>query len=284
MSTEGIATVKRKLNLTNLVIHGVLWVFIVIVAFPFVWMILSSFKSLPDFYTFSFLPHHIDWSAYQYIFTNTLYLRWYLNSIIVAVSVTVSCLIFDSLAGYALAKYSFPGAKLVFILILSTMMVPTEMLVIPWYVMGTKFNWVDTYWGIMFPGMIEAFGVFLMRQFMLGIPNDLLDAARIDGMSEFRIWWRIALPQVKPALSALGILTFLGNWNAYLWPVIATATDPMRTLPVGISLYATADSGGGFQWNTIMAMSTLAVLPIIIVFLIFQRHIIEGISLTGVKG
>jgi multiple sugar transport system permease protein len=274
---------KRKFDVVALILHIVLWIGVVIVSLPFVWMILSSIKSLPDFYTFSFFPHSIDWSGYQYIFQQTNYLRWYLNSIIVAVCVTTSGLVFDSLAGYALAKYKVPGVTAVFLLILSTLMIPTEMLVIPWYVMGSQLNWIDTFWGVMFPGMMEAFGVFLMRQFMLGVPNDLLDAARIDGLSEFKIWWRVAMPQVKPALSALGILTFLGNWNAYLWPVIATTTDPMRTLPVGISLYASADNGG-IQWNTIMGMSTVAVIPIIIVFLVFQRRIVEGIALTGVKG
>lgn len=254
------------------------------VALPFLWMILSSLKSLSDFYSFSFFPHHVDWSAYKYIFGQTDYVRWYLNSFIVAAVVTTSCLIFNSLIGYVLAKYRFPGARIMFVLILSTFMVPTEMLVIPWYVMSVKLHWVDSYWGIMFPGMIEAYGVFLMRQFMFSVPDDLLNAARIDGMSEFRIWWNVAIPQVRPALSALGIITFLGNWNAYLWPVIIISSSKMRTLPVGIALYAGADNGGGIQWNTIMAMSTIAVIPIIVVFLIFQKQIVEGISLTGVKG
>jgi multiple sugar transport system permease protein len=257
---------------------------VLFVALPFLWMILSSLKSLSDFYNFTFFPKHIDWSAYQYIFGQTEYLRWYLNSFIVGVVVTTSGLLFDSLIGYVLAKHRFPGSKVVFILILSTFMIPTEMLVIPWYVMSVKLHWVDSYWGIMFPGMIEAFGVFLMRQFMFGVPDDLLNAARIDGMSEFRIWWNVAVPQVRPALSALGIITFLGNWNAYLWPVIIISSSKMRTLPVGIALYASADNGGGIQWNTIMAMSTIAVIPIIIVFLIFQKQIVEGITLTGVKG
>jgi len=274
---------KRKTSIGNLVIHLFLLVGVIVVAFPFIWMIVSSVKSLPDFYRFSFWPEKVNLSAYKYVFQETDYLRWYLNSIIVGAVVTISCLIFNSLVGYTLAKHKFPGAKMIFILILSTLMIPTEMLVIPWYLLGVKVNLIDTYLGIMFPGLIEAFGIFLMRQYMLSIPDDLLEAARIDGMSEFRIWWRIAIPQVKPALSALGIVTFLGNWNAYLWPVIAVTTDQMRTLPVGISLYATGDSGG-IQWNTIMAMSTLAVIPMIIVFLIFQRKIVEGITLTGMKG
>ncbi|MDP4084832.1 MAG: carbohydrate ABC transporter permease [Bacillota bacterium] len=264
-------------------IHAVLLAGVVVVVFPFIWMILSSFKSLPDFYSFSFWPHKFDFSAYKFIFKETNFLQWYLNSIIIGAIVTLSCLVFNSLIGYTLAKYKFPGRKAIFILILSTLMIPTEMLVIPWYMMGAKMNLIDTYLGIMFPGLIEAFGIFLMRQFMLGIPDDLLDAARIDGMNEFKIWWRVALPQVKPALSALGIITFLGNWNAYLWPVIVISTENMRTLPVGISLYATGDAGG-IQWNMIMGMSTLAVIPMIIIFLIFQKQIVEGITLTGVKG
>jgi multiple sugar transport system permease protein len=274
---------KRKVSGFEWIIHLLLLAGLAVVAFPFLWMILSSLKSLPDFYSFSFWPKKIDFSGYKFIFQETDFLQWYLNSIIIGAIVTISCLIFNSLIGYTLAKHKFPGVKFIFILILSTLMIPTEMLVIPWYVMGTKVHLIDSYIGIMFPGLIEAFGVFLMRQFMLGIPDDLIDAARIDGMGEFKIWWRVAIPQVKPALSALGIITFLGNWNAYLWPVIVISTDKMRTLPVGISLYATGDAGG-FQWNTIMGMSTLAVIPMIIVFLIFQRQIVEGIALTGVKG
>lgn len=210
-------------------------------------------------------------------------MRWYWNSFVVAVVVTVSNIIFCSLIGYTLAKFRFRGARAIFILILSTMMIPTEMLVIPWYVLSSDLHWIDSYWGLMFPGMMEAFGIFLMRQFMSDVPDDILDAARIDGMGEFKIWARVAMPQVKPAISALGIITFLGNWNAYLWPVIVTSSEKMRTLPVGIAMYGTSDAGG-IQWNTIMAMSTLTVIPMIIVFLFFQRQIVEGIALSGTKG
>ncbi|WP_029421130.1 carbohydrate ABC transporter permease [Alicyclobacillus macrosporangiidus] len=273
----------RRASIGVWVIHVLLWIGVVVVAFPFVWMILSSFKSVPEFYQFHFWPKQWDLSAYRQVFTETQYGRWYLNSIVVAVVVTVSELFFASLVGYTLAKFRFRGNQLIFLLILSTMMVPTELLVIPWYVMSAQFGWVDTYWGIMFPGLMEAFGVFLMRQFMLGVPDDLLDAARIDGMSEFRIFLQVALPQVKPALSALGILSFLGNWNAYLWPVIVVSTESMRTLPIGIGMFSTADNGG-LQWNVIMAMSTLAVIPIVILYFIFQKRIVEGIALTGVKG
>jgi multiple sugar transport system permease protein len=274
---------QKRIDIAAIIIHIVLWAGLAWVALPFVWMVLSSFKTLQEFYSFDFLPKSWSLEAYKQIFEQTQYLRWYENSLIVGVVVTASELFFASLVGYTLAKFTFRGNRVIFLLILSTMMIPTELLVIPWYVMSSQLGWTDTYWGIMFPGMIEAFGVFLMRQFMLGVPNDLLDAARIDGMSEFGVFFKVALPQVKPALAALGILSFLGNWNAYLWPVIAISTESMRTLPVGMSLFSTADAGG-LQWNLIMAMSTLAVIPIVIVYFIFQRRIAEGIALTGLKG
>lgn len=274
---------RKKVDGAAIAIHIVLWLGIVFVAMPFIWMILSSFKTLPEFYSFKLLPKTWTLEAYHRIFAETKYVRWYGNSFVVAIIVTVSNLFFASLVGYTLAKYQFKGNRAILIIVLSTMMVPTELLVIPWYVMSSALRWTDTYWSIMFPGMIEAFAVFLMRQFMLGVPDDLLDAARIDGMSEFGIFIKVVLPQVTSALGALGILSFLGNWNAYLWPVIAISAESMRTLPVGMSLFSTADAGG-LQWNLIMAMSTLAVIPIIIVYFIFQRRIVEGIALTGIKG
>lgn len=274
---------KRRGGIGKFIIHLLLFSGIIVVAFPFIWMILSSLKSLTDFYNFSFWPEKLDFSGYKYVFQETDFMRWYWNSFVVAIIVTVSNIIFCSLIGYTLAKFRFRGARAIFILILSTMMIPTEMLVIPWYVLSSDFHWIDSYWGLMFPGMMEAFGIFLMRQFMGDVPDDILDAARIDGMGEFKIWARVAMPQVKPAISALGIITFLGNWNAYLWPVIVTSSEKMRTLPVGIAMYGTSDAGG-IQWNTIMAMSTLTVIPMIIVFLLFQRQIVEGIALSGTKG
>ena len=210
-----------------------------------------------------------------------MYPRWFLNSLIVATIVTASELFFDSMAGYALAKLRFPGRDFVFILILSTLMIPTEMLIIPWFLMFTKTGWIDTYWGVMLPGLISAFGVFLMRQFMQGIPDDLLNAGRIDGLNEFGVWWHVALPNIRPALAALGILVFLGNWNAYLWPVIAIESPEMRTLPVGMSLFS---GEAGSEWQLIMAAATLAVIPVMIVYSMFQRQIVEGVALTGMKG
>jgi multiple sugar transport system permease protein len=142
-------------------------------------------------------------------------------------------------------------------------------------------HWTDSYWGVMFPGVISAFGVFLMRQFFMGVPNDLIDAARLDGFSEIRIFWKIALPLVKPALAALCIFTFLGNWNAYLWPLIVIRSEEMRTLPVGIAFFS---SEAGSQFYLVMAAASLATLPVLAIFIVFQRQIIKGVALTGLKG
>ena len=208
-------------------------------------------------------------------------MRWFLNSILVAAGTTISVLFFDSLVGYTLAKLKFPGKEIIFVLILSTLMIPTEMLVIPWFVGSVQLHIADSYFAIALPGLISAFGVFLMRGFFEGIPDELFDAARIDGLSEFGLFWRVGLPLVRPALSALAIFTFLGNYNAFLWPLIIIQSAGMRTLPVGIALFS-GETGG--QWHLIMAASSLAVIPVLAVFAVFQKQIIEGVVLTGVKG
>jgi multiple sugar transport system permease protein len=249
--------------------------------FPFVWMIASSLKSASELYSLSLIPPNPSLANYREVLNETPFVRWFANSLLVAGITTASVAFFDSLVGYVLAKYRFPGRQLIFVVILSTLMVPTEMLVIPWYVLSINMGWTDSYWGIMFPGVISAFGIFLMRQFFLGVPDDLLDAARLDGFSEFRIFWKIALPLVKPALAALCIFTFLGNWNAYIWPLIVVRSEEMRTLPVGVAFFS---SEAGSAFHLIMASAAMATIPVIIVFLIFQRQIIKGIALTGVKG
>ena len=249
--------------------------------FPFVWMVVSSIKHAADIYSLSLVPPNPTLGNYREVLNETPFVRWFANSLLVALITTASVAFFDSLVGYVLAKYRFPGRQIIFLIILSTLMVPTEMLVIPWFVMSINLGWTDSYWGIMFPGVISAFGVFLMRQFFLGVPDDLLDAARLDGFSEFRIFWKIALPLVKPAVAALCIFTFLGNWNAYIWPLIVVRSEEMRTLPVGIAFFS---SEAGSAFHLIMAAAAMATIPVIIVFLIFQRQIIKGIALTGVKG
>jgi multiple sugar transport system permease protein len=160
-------------------------------------------------------------------------------------------------------------------------MIPTEMLVIPWYIMVRQLGWMETYWSIMFPGMISAFGVFLMRQFMSTIPDDLIDAARIDGVSEFGIFIRIVMPLVKPALATLAIFNFVGNWNAFLWPLIVAQTPKMYTLPVGLSYFSSENLT---RWELIMTGAAVSTIPLIIFFIIFQKQIVKGIAMSGLKG
>jgi len=252
-----------------------------LIVFPFVWMLATSLKGPREIFELHFWPQLPTLDNFRRVLTTTQFPRWFVNSFVIAAVTTGSVAFFDSLTGYTLAKLRFPGRRVIFIIILSTLMIPTEMLVIPWYTMSVRLGWIDTYWGIMFPGLTSAFGVFLMRQFMTGVPDELLDAARIDGLSEFGLFVRIALPLVRPALAALCIFTFLGNWNAFIWPLIVIQTPAMRTLPVGIALFS---GEAGSAWHLIMAASSLAVLPVLAVFIILQRQIIEGVVLTGLRG
>lgn len=252
---------------------------------PFAWMLSTSLKPESEATQTNFFPTEPTMGNYEEVITETDLPRWYANSLIVAVMSTISVAFFDSLAGYVFAKYQFPGKRPIFIIFLTSLMVPTEMLLIPWFIMSVHpiigSSWVDTYWGIAFPGVITAGGIFLMRQFMQGVPDDLLDAARIDGVSEFGLFWRVAVPLSLPAIGALCIFNFLGNWNAFIWPLIATSKSEMMTLPVGIQLFS---SEANIPWNLIMAGASLSVIPLLIIVIIFQRYIIEGIALTGLKG
>ncbi len=252
---------------------------------PFIWMLSTSFKPEKEILRRNFFPNEATLGNYSEVVNETDLPLWYKNSFIVAVFSTISVAFFDSLAGYVFAKYNFPGKRPIFIMFLTSLMVPTEMLIIPWFIMSSNppigGSWVDTYWGIAFPGVITASGIFLMRQFMQGVPDELLDAGRIDGVSEFGLYWRVAVPLSLPAIGALCIFNFLGNWNAFIWPLIATSKSEMFTLPVGIQMFS---SEAQTPWNLIMTGASLSVVPLLIVVIIFQRYIIEGIALTGLKG
>jgi multiple sugar transport system permease protein len=253
----------------------------IVMVMPILYMLATSFKFPHEVYDLSLIPKEPTLENYAYVLGDGRFFRWFLNSLGISVTVTLSNVFFDSLVGYTLAKFRFRGRYLVFIAILSTLMIPTEMLVIPWYVMAKTFGWLDSYWGIMFPGMMTAFGTFLMKQFFETVPDDFLEAARIDGLNEFQIWWQIAMPLVTPALSALAIFTFLGNWTAFIWPLIVTTSRDFYTLPVGLTSFAVEQQ---IQWELIMTGAAIATLPTLIVFLVFQRYIVRGVVLAGLKG
>ena len=253
----------------------------VLMVMPFVYMLSTSLKSGAEVYELSLLPRAPTLANYRRLAEASGFPRWFLNSLVIAVLTTLSVLFFDSLVGYTLAKFRFRGRRLVFLAILSTLMIPTEMLVLPWYVMSKNLGWLDTYWGIMFPGMMTGFGTFLMKQFFEGVPDELLEAGRVDGLGEFQLWWRIAMPLVGPALSALAIFTFLGNWTAFLWPLISTTQRELYTLPVGLASFS-----GEFQreWEMVMAGASVATLPMLLVFVLLQKYIVRGVMLAGLKG
>lgn len=253
----------------------------VIMVTPLLFMFSTSLKTSAQVYDLRLIPANPTLGNYVSVLSDGRFLRWFLNSMVVATAVTLSNLFFDSLVGYTLAKFSFRGRYFVFLAILSTLMIPTEMLVIPWYLMSAELGWLNSYWGIMFPGMMTAFGAFLMKQFFETIPDDFLEAARIDGLNEFAIWWRVAMPLVTPALSALAIFTFLGNWTAFFWPLIVTTRQELYTLPIGLSSFAVEQS---IQWEMIMTGASLATIPTLLVFLALQRYIVRGVMLAGLKG
>ncbi|MDD2716810.1 MAG: carbohydrate ABC transporter permease [Candidatus Wallbacteria bacterium] len=254
-----------------------------LMVFPFLWTILSSFKPPHEIICIppTFWPKDFTFDNYKEILKAAHFGRWYLNSLVVAGVVTVSVCFFSSLAGYSLAKFEYPYRNTIFYLILSTMMVPMQMLVIPWYILAIHFKLCDTYLGLIIPGLISAFGIFLMKQFMEGIPNSLIEAARLDGAGEITIFTRIILPLVKPSMAALAIFTFTGNWDSFLWPLIMTNSEVMKTLPVGLNGFA---GQYGIEYHIIMAAANLVVIPSIVVFIAMQKQIIQGITLSGLKG
>ncbi|MDA1238473.1 MAG: carbohydrate ABC transporter permease [Proteobacteria bacterium] len=271
----------EKIKPGKIIIWTLLFLGGVVMITPLAFMISTSFKTGSEVFNLGIIPENPTLKNYVYIWTESKFSRWILNSLWVATFSTASVVFFDSLVGYTLAKFTFRGQTIVFIAILSTLMIPTEMLIIPWYMMSRTFGWVDTYWGIAFPGLMTGFGTFLMRQFFMGLPDELIEAARIDGWSEFAIWSKIAMPLVVPALSALAIFHFLGNWTAFIWPLIVTNDPDLYTIPVGLASF-----NGEFEtdWEIVMTASCLATLPTLLVFLLLQKFIIRGVMLAGLKG
>lgn len=271
----------RKRNMAQYIRWILLFGGGILMVMPLAYMISTSLKWPWEVYQLGLIPEEPTLENYVYVLEDGRFFGWFLNSLIIATATTLSALFFDSLVGYTLCKFKFRGRYIVFIAILSTLMIPTEMLVIPWYVMSQSLGWLDSYWGIMFPGMMTAFGVFLMKQFFETVPDDFLEAARIDGLNEFQIFWQVALPMVRPALAALAIFLFLGNWTAFLWPLIVTTSPSLYTLPVGLSSFG---DEADVAWELIMTGAAISTLPTLIFFLIFQRFIIRGVVMAGLKG
>ncbi len=274
---------RRRFGPRALLLNGALLVGLVASLGPLVWMVLSSVKPEGEIRQFppTLVPQDVTLENYTALFDRMNFPQFFLNSVIVALAVTVGAVLFSAMVGYALAKIDFPGRKALFLLIMATLMVPGTITFVPLFVLVANLDLINTYAALILPFLAAPFGVFLMRQFMLDIPDELLDAARVDGAGEFRTFFRIVLPQTGPALATLGILTFLGSWNNFLWPLVAVQSADMYTLPVALALYSTGQNT--VQYGLLLAGATVIVTPILVVFLVLQRRIIQGIATTGIK-
>jgi multiple sugar transport system permease protein len=251
---------------------------------PFLWMVLGSLKPEADFLRNppTVLPSTVTTDNFGRLFEQLDFPRYFFNSSVIALVVTVGNLVFCPMLGYALAKLRWRGKGLVMGVVLATLMVPAGVTLIPNFILMSNLGLVNSYPGLILPFLAGPFGVFLMRQFMLGVPNELLEAARIDGANEFRIFWTVVMPIATPVLATLGILTFLGTWNSFIYPLVMAQEPNMYTLPVALATFAT----GQYQADhgMLMAGSLILVVPVLIVFILFQRWITEGIATTGLKG
>lgn len=247
---------------------------------PVLWAMLSAFKSRADIFAGDIWPRRWSLESFDDLLSKTLYLRWMLNSLVVAVTSTALGLLFCSLGGYAFAKFEFPGRTVMFWIVISSVSIPAFTTVIPLFGWLARLGLLDTYIVLILPFAANAFGIFLMRQYAVAIPDELLDAGRIDGAGEFRLYRSIALPLLRPALGTVGVLIFIASWNSYIWPLVMMRTDEMLTLPVGV---ATLKSDQLPEYGMLMAASVLSSVPIIIAFLVMQRQFIAGLTQGAVK-
>jgi multiple sugar transport system permease protein len=265
-------------------VTGVLAVGLLLVVTPFVWMLLSSFKDVEELTARppTWLPDNPTTGNYASLFEQLDFARYFTNSAVVAGLVTVANLVFCSMLGYALAKLRFPGRRALFGLVMGTLLVPSSVTLVPMFVLMSRLNLVNSFPALILPFAAGPFGVFLMRQFMRQIPDELLDAGRVDGAGEFYLFWRVAMPLCGPALATLGILTFLASWNNFIWPLVVTTDQEMFTLPVALANFATDPNHP--EPGVLMAGSAVLVLPVLAVFLVLQRFFTRGIAMTGLKG
>jgi multiple sugar transport system permease protein len=264
-------------------LYLVLTLALLLVITPFVWMVLGSVKTSAELRQVppSWFPENPTMDNFRSLFSRLSFGRYFFNSTVVAVVVTAANLIFCSMVGYALAMLNFRGKKVIFALILGTLMIPGVVTFVPLFVLVANLGLVNTLPGLFLPFLVGPFGVFLMRQFIMGLPKDLVEAARIDGAGELAIFGRIILPLLTPALATLGILTFLGSWNNFLWPLVVAQSEETYTLPVALALVSTGQNQT--DYGLLLAGATVVVLPVLLVFLFFQRHFIQGIASTGLK-
>lgn len=273
---------KRSINWGHLLLHIILIAAGISALIPFIWMLATSLKGSTEVLsaTPTFMPKEWRWANYAEAFEQVPFARFYLNTIIVTLARVAGQIFFAALAAYAFARLRFPGRNALFLAILAVMMVPGQVTLIPNYVLLKSLGWLDSYQGLIIPSLFSAFGTFLLRQFFMTLPQDLIDAAVIDGCNPIQTFWYIALPLARSVLVAFGVLVTLWSWNDFLWPLIITNSTNMQMLSVGIAFFQ-----GQFISNfaVMMAAATLSTLPMVIVFVLAQRYLIEGITMSGLK-
>jgi len=274
---------RTKRSLASTAVYAFLTAGALTMAIPYIWMFVTSIKPVEEIQAYppSFFVHHPTLAAYKELFYLLPIPRYLLNSLFIAVVVTLCNVFFCSLAGYAFAKHRFKGRDKIFLLLLGAIMIPYQVNLIPGFIIVKKLGWLNSFYALIIPNITMAFGVFLCRQYIMSIPNDLIDAAKIDGCGEFTIYRLIIFPLIKPALAALAIFTFLSQWNSFVWPLIVIHTSAMRTVPLALSVL---NSQFGTDFSVVMAGATVVTLPVLIVFLFLQKYIIQGIKMTGLKG
>jgi multiple sugar transport system permease protein len=278
-------TITRR-HINTVLLNVVVAFFGIIIAYPLVWMISASFKPLSEIYSFppTIIPENFTLGNYERLFTDWPFANWYINSLGVAIISTIAVLFFTSLAGFGFAKYRFKGSRALFFILLGSTMVPFQLILIPLFIVMSKLSWTNSYMSLIIPFMAPAVGIFLMRQFITTIPSELIEAARIDGSSEFGIYWRIMLPLLRPALAAQAVLTFLGSWNSYLWPLAVLRARENLTLPVGLaSIVGSVTAGSEPPIGASMAAAALITIPIVLVFVSVQGQYVSGLTAASVR-
>lgn len=268
-----------------MIVHLVLLAFVLVFMAPLFWLICAAFKTGPDLTTYTFLPplSHLTYRNFRELFAQQPFITWIINSVFLAGLHTTVVVALSALGGFALAKYKFYGKRPLMMLMLATMLLPGQVLLPASYELMTKFGWIDTFFGIIVPGAVSVFGILLFMQAMKGVPDELLQAARVDGCSEFHIWWEIALPIVRPMLGAYTLMAFLGSWNSFIWPQIILQDERKYTLPIGLAnMVGTADYQS--DYGILMAGTLLAIVPIAVLFFILQKDFIAGLTTGAVKG
>ncbi|WP_216378897.1 carbohydrate ABC transporter permease [Arcanobacterium phocae] len=261
--------------------HIILGIGAISIVIPFLWMFTTSLQTKAETYTSQgIFPTSWHWENYIQAWSGAPFADYYLNSALMSVGIVLGHVFFDSLAAFAFARIEFPGKKVIFIVLLATLMVPTFVTIIPAYAIIAHLHWVDTFAALIIPRLADVFGIILLRQFFETIPRELDEAARIDGCSTIRIYWQIILPLARPALATLVIFSFLFAWNDFLWPLLVTNSEEMRTVQIGLSGFV---GRYGTSWNYLMAGTLTATVPSILFFMLFQRALEKGIATTGLK-